>query len=651
MGFEEEYPLHAASDVGDENGVLNLLEAGIDVDRIGPNGRTPLHYAARNGHVKVAKILLKHGADPNKLTSDGENALHMAISLAWHSRLCPEIVELLIEHGCDVNQPDKTEDWTPLYACTLFKNGDSVAEVLVRRGAKIDGRTVFGQTPLHRAIIESNLGMVKFLLSHGSDINSPSRSHNGQTAYEISRARANKHIPGTTEIFNLLDAHKRKSQGNTNIPDVLDYLAQSRPFGNKKRYQLSEKTNDATFNYVLFPSLESMKRHFQALKTYAEKNPPPSMIEFVLTRLSNSSIGVMPRNLVFGLGWLGSLGSWETEAFQAANEAARLLGEGNCSIGNIDDHILEIYGWEIFVSEGLKRNLLDLNRLLADDDKNCYPPPSAWLRLNSKETKKTKLVSEERIKNPLISDTIKRQNQIQKIKGKKTGNSRYIWAGVGAIVFLIVAPSLFFYFSKTNTEKIDNTPLSEVKINNKSSDNVNKDSQYWINQGNLFYDLEKPYQAIDAYKKALSFDKNNKHVLADLGVMYRKVGLIEEAILSLEKAIEIDPRFYNANFNIGVVYRFDKENYEKAIEYWNKCLEIDLDNEQTEIIKKELLKIQSIIEKETPNNNVKNDISKIVEILSKEYKENNPSSPSSPPDIGNSYKSVHERIESLRVKQ
>lgn len=93
-------------------------------------GATPLLFAARVGDVESARILLKAGADANDAQPDGVSAL----VLAAHSGN-GDVGALLLDHGADANAMGS------------------------------------GYSPLHAAILRSDLGLVKALLAHGADPN------------------------------------------------------------------------------------------------------------------------------------------------------------------------------------------------------------------------------------------------------------------------------------------------------------------------------------------------------------------------------------------------------------------------------------------------------------------------------------------------
>ncbi|MDH5637016.1 MAG: ankyrin repeat domain-containing protein [Nitrospinota bacterium] len=61
-----------------------------------------------------------------------------------------------------------------------FRNEPERAEALIKAGAKVDGRSPKGETPLSIAAFRGNSRLVRLLLKHGASLNDI--DHNGQTA-------------------------------------------------------------------------------------------------------------------------------------------------------------------------------------------------------------------------------------------------------------------------------------------------------------------------------------------------------------------------------------------------------------------------------------------------------------------------------------
>lgn len=94
-------------------GLLDILkltvEAGADPKLTNRYGGTALIPAAERGHVDVVKYLLTHTRiDVNHVNNLGWTALLEAIILSDGGPRHQEIVALLIQHGADVNLPDRS---------------------------------------------------------------------------------------------------------------------------------------------------------------------------------------------------------------------------------------------------------------------------------------------------------------------------------------------------------------------------------------------------------------------------------------------------------------------------------------------------------------------------------------------------------------
>lgn len=98
---------------------------------------------------------------------------------------------------------------------------------------------------------------------------------------------------------------------------------------------------------------------------------------------------------------------------------------------------------------------------------------------------------------------------------------------------------------------------------------------HWIDLGNHYFDTNKPFEAIEAYERALALEPDNANVLTDLGVMYRRSGQPQKAIQSFDRAVTVDPDHEIARFNKGIVLMHDMENTEAAIEVWKELLLIN----------------------------------------------------------------------------
>ncbi len=115
-------------------------------------------------------------------------------------------------------------------------------------------------------------------------------------------------------------------------------------------------------------------------------------------------------------------------------------------------------------------------------------------------------------------------------------------------------------------------------------------AETWRELGNIYFDTDKPEQAIKAYERALALRPNDTDTLNDLGAMYRQTGDFGRAVANFEKAFSLDPYNLESLYNCGYVYAFDLNNIPKALVMWQRYLELESKSETA-------LQVHSFIEK------------------------------------------------------
>ena len=77
-----------------------------------------------------------------------------------------------------------------------------------------------------------------------------------------------------------------------------------------------------------------------------------------------------------------------------------------------------------------------------------------------------------------------------------------------------------------------------------------------------------------AMARALAIEPKNPDVLTDQGVMYRELHQVDRAVENFEKASKLDPGHVQSVFNLGVVWAMDMKRSDKAIEAWNRVIQM-----------------------------------------------------------------------------
>ena len=95
-----------------------------------------------------------------------------------------ECFDFLIESGADINVKGVKYQNSILHNAAYYNSPRSITQ-LIDYGAKIDAKNKRGQTPLHIAVEEGNLNIVKALLKHGADVSIV--DNNNETPLDIAK--------------------------------------------------------------------------------------------------------------------------------------------------------------------------------------------------------------------------------------------------------------------------------------------------------------------------------------------------------------------------------------------------------------------------------------------------------------------------------
>jgi cytochrome c-type biogenesis protein CcmH/NrfG len=182
--------------------------------------------------------------------------------------------------------------------------------------------------------------------------------------------------------------------------------------------------------------------------------------------------------------------------------------------------------------------------------------------------------------------------------------NRYILVAVLAVVALVT-----IYLIKTNLEPPKVTQGQTSAEEEQSSENggspatmqdvamhaehikgiLAKDStnyDAWVALGNLYFDDQKPAEAIAYYEGALKLRSGDPNVMTDLATMKRALGKPSEAVDLLKQVVAKDSTMGQAWFNLGVIYSFDLNNSKDAIAAWKRYLNLDPLSQHAQAVQK-----------------------------------------------------------------
>src|SRR6516165_12637645 len=148
-----------------------------------------LHDAAQAWDIERLRLLLSFGADVNARNFErGHTPLYYAANHVDLSR--PKdgkaVAETLIRHGAEVNVHSGPIRGTPLHTAARRDNV-AVGSVLLSAGADLEARDIKGETPLRRALICRQPGMIELLLAHGANPDAPDKR--GVTPRQVAKKR------------------------------------------------------------------------------------------------------------------------------------------------------------------------------------------------------------------------------------------------------------------------------------------------------------------------------------------------------------------------------------------------------------------------------------------------------------------------------
>jgi ankyrin repeat protein len=116
--------------------ILNLINNGANIDQPSKNGwDTPLYCVVANNNTDITHLLLKYGADAQ--CDKHENRHERALTPFFHAirEGYLDIAQLLLDYGADINKSNH----------------------------------YFNRTPLHTAVCNSQIELIKFLLKNGAN--------------------------------------------------------------------------------------------------------------------------------------------------------------------------------------------------------------------------------------------------------------------------------------------------------------------------------------------------------------------------------------------------------------------------------------------------------------------------------------------------
>jgi ankyrin repeat protein len=130
-------------------------------------GATPFMFATASGDIPLMRLLMQSGANPLLPTKENTTPLMVAAGLGnnedpteGQKKTALEAARILVDLGADVNAVGEN-GWTALHGAA-YTGADDMAQFLVEKGARMDVKDIFGQTPFSIAAGQIGARIVEF---------------------------------------------------------------------------------------------------------------------------------------------------------------------------------------------------------------------------------------------------------------------------------------------------------------------------------------------------------------------------------------------------------------------------------------------------------------------------------------------------------
>ncbi len=118
--------------------------------------------------------------------------------------------------------------------------------------------------------------------------------------------------------------------------------------------------------------------------------------------------------------------------------------------------------------------------------------------------------------------------------------------------------------------------------------------------GDVYLDLGQPRQALRVFQKAEKVDPDDVHVLSDLGSLYQRFGRYDEALAKFRRVVELDPDRLGALVHMALIYRYNKDDPEKALDLLRQVLQGNPDPRLADMAEREIAKIEAELGRAAP---------------------------------------------------
>jgi ankyrin repeat protein len=183
-----------------------FISRGADSNAADNEGKTPLIFLAQTGYLDGVKLLLEKEVHIDYQDENGCTAFMNVVKSFIPLDRKKALMELLLEHGADINSHNKQGD-TPLHMA-MRRNDKTIVNFLLEKGADVNAIGNSGYNALHMLALKSiDVSFAPLLLARGARVTA--RDHKGLLPIEKAKKEKNK-----AELTRILKQHAEKLLAN-----------------------------------------------------------------------------------------------------------------------------------------------------------------------------------------------------------------------------------------------------------------------------------------------------------------------------------------------------------------------------------------------------------------------------------------------------
>lgn len=217
--------LLAAPSLSNEDDLNYFLKKGFKLDSEDDKGNGIFNYAAKKGNTEFLDLLIKKGVDYKSLNAEDGNAFLFAVQGGRSYSNPLSVYRYLQDLGLKPNVVTQ-EGYTPLHRLAYSNTDPDIFELFLDAGVDVNQKDANGNTPFLNAAYRNELAMVKLLSKDVKDFNIA--NNNGETALLLAVQGNN-----TKVVKFLLDkgsnAFEKAENGNTIAYYLLESFDSSNP--------------------------------------------------------------------------------------------------------------------------------------------------------------------------------------------------------------------------------------------------------------------------------------------------------------------------------------------------------------------------------------------------------------------------------------